>query len=147
MAAVWHSAEFYSLRTKHWWFCTNMRQSVFPHMALNMLTSCCQSVTSCLPHQTVEVMRAYATRPAKQQQMVNILVPRAIVMDTSETWLSDSYFSACVQLLCNQPRIKKMTWRLDWQEVWQDKLNHRCDIINIHPLVYHSLLMTCYQHR
>lgn len=21
MAAVWHSAKFYSLRTKHWWFC------------------------------------------------------------------------------------------------------------------------------
>lgn len=64
--------------------CASMRQSVFPHMAQNMLTSCCQSVTSCLPHHTVEVTRAYATRPAKQQQMVNILGPPAIVMDASE---------------------------------------------------------------
>lgn len=60
----------------------NMRQSVFPHMAPNMLTSCCQSVTRYLLHDTVEVRWAYAT---KQQQMVNILDPRAIVMDTSET--------------------------------------------------------------
>lgn len=80
-----------------------MRQSIFLHMAPNMLTCCCQSVTRYLLHQTVEVMRAYATRPAKQQQMVNILDPRAIVMDTSETRLSDSCFSVRVQLLCNQP--------------------------------------------
>lgn len=115
----------------------NMRQSVFPHMASNMLTSCCQSVTRCLLHHTVEVIWAYAARPAKQQQMVNILDPRAIVMDTSETRRSDSCFSVRVQLLCNQPRTREVTWRVDWQEVWQEKLNHRCDVINMHPLVYH----------
>lgn len=109
-------------------------QHFFPHMALNMVTSCCQSVTRCLLHQTVEVIWAYATRPAKQQQMVNILDPRAIVMDTSETPLSDSCFSVRVLLLCNQSANRKMTWRMNWQEVWQEKLNHRCDVILWHTI-------------
>lgn len=113
VAAVWQAPMISA--------CASMRQSVFPHMARNMLTSCCQSVTSCLPHHTVEVTRAYATRPAKQQQMVNILGPPAIVMDTSEAWLSDSCFSVCVHLLCSQPRIRETTWRWDWQELWQRK--------------------------
>ncbi|TNN78767.1 hypothetical protein EYF80_010937 [Liparis tanakae] len=70
----------------------SMRQSIFPHMAQNMLTSCCQPVTRYLLHQAVEVRRAYATRPAKQQQMVNILDARGIVTDTSETRLSGGCF-------------------------------------------------------
>lgn len=57
--------------------------------------------------------------------------------DTSETPLSDSCFSARVQLLCNQPRIREMTGRVDQQGVWQENLNHRCDVINIQSLLYH----------
>lgn len=114
----------------------NMRQSIFPHMALNMLASCCQRVTRYLLHQTLEVLRAYATRPAKQQQMANILDPRAIVMHTSESPLSDSCFSASVQLLCNQARIREATWRLGWRERWQEKLSYRCDVIDMHLQVY-----------
>lgn len=109
----------------------NMRQSIFPHMALNMLASCCQRVTRYLLHQTLEVLRAYATRPAKQQQMANILDPRTIVMHTSESPLSDSCFSASVQLLCNQARIREATWRLGWRERWQEKLSYRCDVIDM----------------
>lgn len=84
---------------------------IFPHMAQNMLTSCSQPVTRYLLHQTVEVRRAYATRPAKQQQMVNILDARGIVMDTSETRLSGGCFSLRVLFLCNHPGVVEMTWR------------------------------------
>ena len=54
---------------------------VFPHMAPNMLASCCQSVTRCLPHQSPRVTWACAARPAKQRQMAKTLGPRAIVTD------------------------------------------------------------------
>lgn len=124
------SAEFYTQLNTEDFASANMRQSIFAHMAQNMLSCCCQSVTRCLLHQTVKVKRAYATRPAKQQQMVNILDPRAIVMDTSKARLNDSCFSVRVQLLCSQPWIEEITQRANWQEVWQKMLNHRCDVMN-----------------
>lgn len=135
-ADSWHLSGrvqiFYTFRVKHRCSClapTCGSQS-FPIWLWNMLPSCCQRVTRYLLHQTLEVIRAYATRPAKQQQMVNILDPRAFVMHTSQSRLSDSCFSASVQLLCNQARIKEITRRVDWREFWQKKLNYRCDVVN-----------------
>lgn len=89
---------------------------VFPHMAPNMLTSCCQSVTRCLPHQALRVMRVYA----KRQQMVNILVLRAIETDTSDTQAEWRLFLS-VPLVIAQPcrDCRDVTCSLDVQQVWQ----------------------------
>lgn len=73
--------------------CAGMRQPVFPHMAWNMLTSCCQSVTSCLPHQQ---QKWRGPTPHVQQNSSRWRIfwvrARAIVTDTSEWQL---FLSMC----------------------------------------------------
>lgn len=106
---------------------------VFPHMARNMLASCCQSVTRCLPHQTPRVTRAYAAHPQNSSRWPVFWVRTAIVMDNlrGSGWAT-AVSQHALRLLCKPCRDSSdVSHRSMCMQPGSKPHSCRCDDVNM----------------